>query len=166
MCSCPDKCHQLLVQAAVDRPQLVLDCGEVVRAFAYIIKLVQRVRNYQLRLIEVNWHASTSWVVIQVILVLIIHQFLQKCHQLTLWTCSWVAWPSTYSIVCAHLLCVGVETTSTNVSINDFFLSFGFILVNITGSTVQNIHQLTFIYDLTVHGNSFFKRLEYETIFP
>ena len=150
MCSCPDERRQLLVQATVDCPQFVLDGGEVVRALADIIKLVQRVRNYQLRLVEVNWHAPTSWIVIEVILVLVIDQLLQKCHQLALWTCSWVAWPSTHSIVCAHFLCVGVETTSATASVNDFFLSFGFILVNITGSTVQNIHQLTFIYDLTV----------------
>ena len=150
MCSCPDERRQLQVQATVDRPQFVLDCSKVVRAFANIIKLIQRVRNYQLRLIEVNWHVSTSWVVIEVILVLIIDQFLEKCHQLALWTCPWVAWPSTHSIVRAHFLCIGVESTSTNVSINDFFLSFGFILVNITGSTVQNIHELTFINDLTV----------------
>jgi hypothetical protein len=76
MRSCPDKCYQLLVQATVNRPQFILDCGEVVRAFANIIKLVQRVRNYQLRLVEVNWHTSASWVVVEVILVLIVDQFL------------------------------------------------------------------------------------------
>lgn len=76
MCSCPDERRQLLVQATVDCPQFVLDCGEVVRALANIVKLVQRVCDYQLRLVEVDWHAPTSWVVIEVILVLVIDQFL------------------------------------------------------------------------------------------
>lgn len=136
MCSCPDKCRQLQVQATVDRPQLLLDCSKIVRAFANIIKLVQRVCNYQLRLVEVNWHASTSWVFIKVILILIIHQLLQQRHQLALWTCSRMAWPSTHTIIGTHFLCVGVESTSTNMPINDFFLSLCFILVNITSSTV------------------------------